>query len=108
MRQNHPNGLSWNHFKAITQRNPFSEILGNAKVNLRDNRDSRRAISGNLLSAMNTCPFLANMLYSLRNFILVRKALNVKNLEKTSIAIYSLVITKELILKKNFLNVRKV
>lgn len=107
MRQNHPNGLSWDHLKAIVLRNPFSEIFGHAKVSLRDNRENRRAISGSLLSTMNACPFLANIFCSLRNFIIDRKSLNVKNVEKTSVTIYSLVLTK-LILKKNFLNVRYV
>ena len=40
-------------------------------------------------------------------FIIDRKSLNVKNAGKTSVAIYSLVITK-LILKENFLTVRNV
>lgn len=107
MRQSHPSGLSWNNLKVISLRSPFSEIFGNAVVTLRHNRN-RRAISGNSLPTVNPCLYLTNILYSLRNFIIERKFLNVKNVEKTSVTIYFLVITKELILKKNFLNVRNV
>ena len=107
MRQNHLSGLSWTHLKTIVLKNPFSETFRHAKISLRDSRENRRAISGNLLSTMNTCPFLANIFCSLRNFIIDRKSLNVKNAGKTSVTIYSLVITK-LILMKNFLTVRNV
>lgn len=108
MRQNHPNGLSWNNLKIIILRNSFSEIFGNAEVSLRDNRNNRRTIWSHLLSPISTSPFWTNIYALLIQEFCNRKSLNVKNVGKTSVIFYFLVITKELILKKNFLNVRSV
>jgi hypothetical protein len=53
---------------------------------------------------MKTCSWSANILHSYKNFMIERKSLHVKNVEKIPITIYSLVTTK--LILRNILNIR--
>lgn len=86
MRQNHPNGLSWNNLKAILLRNSLSEIFGNAKVSLRQQEQQECYFKPFIINHQHKPVF--NQYTLLIQEFYNRKSLNIKNVGKTSVTFY--------------------